>query len=143
MAYVALPARAAGDPFDINLYNQIRDNDAATGPAIVTTKGDLVVATAANTLARLGVGADGARFVADSTTATGTAWKILPACRVYNDADIDPATAVALSGIDIARYQSPKCSPQNETDTVHDVRSPFVSFRSAGCSSSGKSCIPM
>ena len=92
MAYVALPARAAGDPFDINLYNQIRDNDAATGPAIVTTKGDLVVATAANTLARLAVGTDGARLRANSAVAAGVDWQIVPACRVYNDADIDPAT---------------------------------------------------
>lgn len=99
MAYAALPAKAAGDPFDINLYNQIRDNDAASGPAIVTTKGDLVVATAANTLARLDVGTNGSRLVADNTQAAGMRWQIMPACRVYNTADIDPATSawVALT----------------------------------------------
>jgi len=99
MAHTALPARAAGDTFDITLYNIIRGDLEVYGPAIVTTKGDLVVATAANTLARLAVGADGARLVADSTQAAGVAWKALPACRVYNDADIDPATGawVALT----------------------------------------------
>jgi hypothetical protein len=99
MAHVALPARAAGDPFDITIYNYIRGNFEVYGPAIVTTKGDLVVATAANTLARLAVGTDGARLRANSAVAAGVDWQIVPACRVYNDADIDPATGawVALT----------------------------------------------
>ena len=48
-----------------------RDNFNQTAPALVTTKGDLFVATAANTGARLGVGANGLALIADSTTATG------------------------------------------------------------------------
>jgi hypothetical protein len=39
-----------------------------------TTKGDLLVATAASTLARLGVGSNGQRLVADSTQTSGIAW---------------------------------------------------------------------
>lgn len=99
MAYAALPAKGAGDTLTLGNYNQIRDNDAASAPAIVTTKGDLVVATAANTLARLAVGTDGARLRANSAVAAGVDWQIVPACRVYNNADIDPATGswVALT----------------------------------------------
>lgn len=99
MAYVALPAKGAGDTLTLGNYNQIRDNDAASAPAIVTTKGDLVVATAANTLARVAVGADGARLRANSAVAAGVDWQIVPACRLYNTVDIDPATSawVALT----------------------------------------------
>ncbi len=99
MAYAPLPAKGAGDTITLANWNQIRDNDAATAPGVVAVKGDLVVATAANTVARVGVGADGARLVADSTQATGVRWQIMPACRLYNTADIDPATGswVALT----------------------------------------------
>ena len=39
-----------------------------------TTKGDLLVATAASTLTRLGVGSNGQRLVADSAQTTGVKW---------------------------------------------------------------------
>lgn len=41
----------------------------------VTTKGDLIAATASSTVDRLGVGANGTQLVADSSTSTGMAWK--------------------------------------------------------------------
>jgi hypothetical protein len=44
--------------------------DASTA----TTKGDILVATGASTLARLGVGSSGQALVADSSTATGVKW---------------------------------------------------------------------
>jgi hypothetical protein len=42
---------------------------------LVTTKGDLLVASAADTLARQGVGANGETLVADSSTSTGLRYK--------------------------------------------------------------------
>lgn len=39
-----------------------------------TTKGDLLVASAASTIARLGVGSDGQKLVADSSQALGVRW---------------------------------------------------------------------
>jgi hypothetical protein len=41
---------------------------------LVTTKGDLLVATAADTLARQGVGANGSVLIADSAQTNGIAW---------------------------------------------------------------------
>jgi hypothetical protein len=43
-------------------------------PTIVTTKGDLIAATAASNPARLGVGANDTVLTADSTAATGLKW---------------------------------------------------------------------
>lgn len=45
--------------------------------SLVTTKGDITVATAANTLARLAVGTNNYALVADSTQASGVAWVAL------------------------------------------------------------------
>lgn len=47
----------------------------AVASALVDAKGDLVVATAADTLARLAVGGDGTEVVADSGQATGVKWQ--------------------------------------------------------------------
>jgi len=43
-------------------------------PTLLTTKGDLISATAASTVARLGVGSDNQILVADSTASTGLKW---------------------------------------------------------------------
>lgn len=44
---------------------------------IVDAKGDLIAGTAADTVARLPVGANGTQLTADSTAATGMAWKVV------------------------------------------------------------------
>jgi hypothetical protein len=52
--------------------------DGGIQPTIVTTKGDLIAATAASNPARLGVGTNGQLLSADSTAATGLAWTAAP-----------------------------------------------------------------
>ena len=91
MAFASLPAKIASDTLTLGNYNAIRDNFELTAPGLVTTKGDLVAATAANATSRLAVGADGSFFVAASGEVTGMKWKIIPSCRAYNNAAIDPA----------------------------------------------------
>lgn len=48
--------------------------NAAIPKSLVTTKGDIVAASASSTPARLGVGTNGQVLLADSTTATGLKW---------------------------------------------------------------------
>jgi hypothetical protein len=54
---------------------QMKTNaDAAIAKSIVDAKGDIVAATAADTVSRLAVGANDTVLTADSTTATGLKW---------------------------------------------------------------------
>lgn len=50
------------------------DSTAVIAPSIATTKGDLLAATAASTITRLGVGSNNQVLTADSTAATGMKW---------------------------------------------------------------------
>jgi hypothetical protein len=50
--------------------------------SLVSAKGDLIVASAANTVARLGVGANNTLLVADSAAGTGVKWATLTAAQV-------------------------------------------------------------
>jgi hypothetical protein len=92
--------------------------DTAIQPTILDAKGDLIVATAADTPARLAVGTDGQLLKADSTTATGLAWGAAPAasfvgCMAVASASQTIAnatdTAVAFGGTDLY-----------DTDGFHD-----------------------
>ena len=78
MAYTALPTKSTGDLWtaaDHNTY--IKDNFAAGVPDIFTTKGDIAVATAADTATRLAVGTNDQVLVADSGEASGTKWSTI------------------------------------------------------------------
>jgi hypothetical protein len=67
----AAAIRNLGNAVDSTLKTQI---DAQIPKTIVDAKGDLIAATAADTVARLAVGTDGQVLLADSTAATGLAW---------------------------------------------------------------------
>ena len=68
-------------------------------PTIFDAKGDLLTATANDTPARLAVGADNTKLVADSTAATGLKYVGFQGCSVYNSAaqGIATATLTALT----------------------------------------------
>lgn len=77
-----------GDPHP--QYLLPAEADAAyVAKTLVDAKGDLLVATADNTLARLPVGADNLPLVADSTQASGMKWAYPQAmtCTIYRDGD--------------------------------------------------------
>jgi len=75
MAYTAVKTVSTGDPWtarDMNRY--VRDNFAAGVPDIMTTKGDIAVATANDTATRLGIGSNDEWLYADSGATTGLVW---------------------------------------------------------------------
>ena len=65
-------AKASGTDLDFSWVAQ--DDSNAIQNAIVDAKGDLIVATAADTPARLAVGTNGHVLTADSTEASGVKW---------------------------------------------------------------------
>jgi hypothetical protein len=79
--------------------------DAAVAKSTFTTKGDIVAATAASTISRLGVGTNGQVLTADSTAATGIKWATASSsptavgCYIYKSASqtISTSTVTAVS----------------------------------------------
>lgn len=67
----AAAIRSLGTAIDTTVFNNA---SAAIAKTIVDAKGDIIAATAADTVARLAVGADNAVLTADSSTATGLKW---------------------------------------------------------------------
>jgi len=65
-------SKASGTDLDFTWVAQ--DDSNAIQNAIVDAKGDLIAATANDTLARLAVGNNGETLVADNSTATGLKW---------------------------------------------------------------------
>ena len=65
-------AKASGTDMDFSWVAQ--DDSIAIQNAIVDAKGDLIAATAADTPARLAVGANGTMLVANSAESTGLKW---------------------------------------------------------------------
>lgn len=63
----ALAIRTLGDAIDTTMGTMV-------AKTIVDAKGDLIAATAADTVARLAVGTNGQTLVADSTASTGLKW---------------------------------------------------------------------
>jgi hypothetical protein len=62
--------------FDVaNTYTQAQADALFIADTIVDAKGDIIAATASDTVARLAVGANDTMLVADSTAATGLNWK--------------------------------------------------------------------
>jgi hypothetical protein len=67
-------------PADFGVFGQAVDTqmltnaNAAIAKTIVDAKGDIIAATAADTVSRLAVGANGTVLTADSTAATGIKW---------------------------------------------------------------------
>jgi hypothetical protein len=99
MAFVDTGDVVSGTIITEGWGDQVRANFLAGVPAIFSVKGDLAVATAPLTAARLAVGADDSTLLADSGTATGLAWQLQPAARVYSNADFNP-TPTAWDSID-------------------------------------------
>lgn len=110
----------------------VPSNAEAILDALLTTKGDIIAATAASTPTRLAVGTNNQVLTADSTAATGIKWAAASGsgytegCRVYNDANLSIAynTHTSLT-FNQERY---------DTDSMHSTVSNTsrITFTTAG-----------
>ena len=73
----SLTALVAGDNVEIITFVPFAIPTAISS-ATVTTKGDLLAATSAGAVSRVGVGTNGQILTADSTQTTGVAWAAAP-----------------------------------------------------------------
>jgi trimeric autotransporter adhesin len=75
--------------------------NAAIPKSLVTTKGDIVTATAGSTPARLGVGTNGQVLTADSTTATGIKWasQTPTGWSFLTSASVTSGSTIVISGL--------------------------------------------
>ena len=87
-------------------------------PTLLTTKGDLISATAASTVARLGVGSDAQILVADSTASTGLKWATPAATGFVGVALYNQAGSVAYTGG--VSKQMTFTTENFDTNTFHD-----------------------
>jgi hypothetical protein len=84
---------------------------------LVTTKGDLLVASAADTLARQGVGANGQVLVADSSASTGLAWALPRVLQVVSTAKTDTFSTSSTTMTDVTGL-SVSITPSSATSQV-------------------------
>ena len=89
------------DTDQVEVYNGTSwvasDDPNAIQNSIVTTKGDLISATAASTPARIGVGTNGQVLTADSTKSTGLAWTTLSSGGMTLISTATPSAATTVS----------------------------------------------
>jgi hypothetical protein len=86
-----------------NTYTQAEANALFIPDAIVDAKGDLIVATAADTVARLAAGNNGESLVADSTTASGLRYT---AANIMSNPIINSAMQIWQRGTSISLASS-------------------------------------
>lgn len=114
-------------PADFDVFGQAVDTqmlanaNAAIAKSIVDAKGDIIAATAADTVSRLAVGANNTVLTADSSTATGLKWaaaagggKVLQVVQ----ATYSTATATSTTGTWIDTGLSATITPSASTSKI-------------------------
>lgn len=99
--------RTLGSAIDTTVFNNA---SAAIAKSIVDAKGDIIAATAADTVSRLAVGANNTVLTADSSTATGLKWaapagagKVLQVVNAtYNTSTTVASTTFADTGLSLS-----------------------------------------
>jgi hypothetical protein len=91
--------RTLGTAIDTTVFNNA---SAAIAKTIVDAKGDIIAATAADTVARLAVGTNGQYLAANSSTATGLEWQTVTA----GGMTLLSSGSIGSSGIDLTSISS-------------------------------------
>lgn len=96
----AAAIRSLGTAIDTTVFNNA---GAAIGKTIVDAKGDIIAATAGDTVARLAVGANDTVLTADSSTATGLKWAAPAASggmTLLSTTPFTAASSISITSID-------------------------------------------
>lgn len=109
-----------------------RDNLLETAPAKVTTKGDVVGATAANALARLAVGSNGQTLEADSTQTTGLKWGFSGAMKREGSNLVEATTTSALA-VDLISVASLSIAATRPILIIYNARKSSGAANAVGC----------
>ena len=91
----AAAIRSLGTAIDTTVFNNA---SAAIAKTIVDAKGDIIAATAADTVSRLAVGANDTVLTADSSTATGLKWAAPAGGQSYGNYTLLNSGSTTLSG---------------------------------------------
>jgi len=97
--------RTLGTAIDTTVFNNA---SAAIAKTIVDAKGDIIAATAADTVARLAVGTNNQVLVADSTTSTGLKWAnpSAGAAVLINRTEISAAATTTIDNLFSDTYEN-------------------------------------
>jgi len=88
-------------------------------PTLLTTKGDIIVATGNATLVRQGVGANGTVLTADSTQADGVIWATPATGTTFSGASVNKAGTLSVP---TSTYTAITCDQeQYDTDSYHST----------------------
>jgi hypothetical protein len=90
----AAAIRTLGSSIDTTVFNNA---SAAIAKTIVDAKGDIIAATASDTVSRLAVGANDTVLTADSTTATGLKWAAAAGGSAFSGASVGSSTDQTIS----------------------------------------------
>lgn len=122
MAYTPVPLVKRGDLWTAAQHNTyIKDNMAMTGAAVVTAKGDMLYASAANTPARLAIGAN-------SIMKSGSA---VPAWKAIGDPFDKLRTNSDASDIEWATFPLGEICTRSANQAIAQNTSTAISFSSA------------
>jgi hypothetical protein len=109
-----------------------QDDSNAIQNAIVDAKGDLIAASAADTPARLAVGANDTMLVADSTASTGLAYKSAATLYAWNTYNPSPSGLTTGNGTMQARYAQIGKTVFVEIDFLFGTTSAITGFTTFG-----------
>lgn len=132
-------------PADFEVFGQAVDTqmktnaDAAVSKSLIDAKGDLIVGSAADTVARLAAGTNGYVLTADSTATNGIAWALAAGGKVKQvvSSTVTTTTVINTTTLTDTGITATITPTASTSKILVIVSAAVVHFRTAGASSIG------